>query len=264
MLTFFRKIRKRLLDGGSTSKYIIYAIGEIALVVIGILIALQVNNWNESRKDREKEKQILQSLLDDFKVNIVNLDRSLERIPALIESQRGKLTYTGEKESNFSPQMKRRITLTNYVVSNIVEGTLNSIINTEKLELVRNEELKKKLTAYPAFLKQLRQREELVVDYVVNKQRPLHRKFISLADLLTDDHPDNLKIKELAFQSDFENLLKNKEYFNVTVGIILTNQELLRAVELLKTKSLEIQNLLLAELNQSIDHEYVKDPQRNM
>jgi len=50
MLTFFRRIRKGFLVGGRASKYLLYAIGEIALVVIGILIALQVNNWNEERK----------------------------------------------------------------------------------------------------------------------------------------------------------------------------------------------------------------------
>jgi len=50
MLTFFRRIRKGLLGSGATSKYLVYAVGEIALVVIGILIALQINNWNEGRK----------------------------------------------------------------------------------------------------------------------------------------------------------------------------------------------------------------------
>tara|TARA_Y100000385_G_C13099534_1_gene643585 strand:- start:2936 stop:3121 length:186 start_codon:yes stop_codon:yes gene_type:complete len=53
MLTLLRKIRKSLIDSGSSRKYLLYAIGEIALVVIGILIALQINNWNESRKDRQ-------------------------------------------------------------------------------------------------------------------------------------------------------------------------------------------------------------------
>ena len=47
MLTFLRKIRKSLIESGIARKYLLYAIGEIALVVIGILIALQINNWNE-------------------------------------------------------------------------------------------------------------------------------------------------------------------------------------------------------------------------
>lgn len=56
MIKFFRNIRQNLLNEGKTSKYFKYAIGEIILVVIGILIALQINNWNEGRKDHNTEK----------------------------------------------------------------------------------------------------------------------------------------------------------------------------------------------------------------
>ena len=55
MLTFFRKLRKSLMDSGSAKKYTLYAIGEIALVVVGILIALQINNYNENRKNRGQD-----------------------------------------------------------------------------------------------------------------------------------------------------------------------------------------------------------------
>ena len=60
MIKFFRKIRQNLLSEGKTGKYFKYAIGEIVLVVIGILIALQINNWNESRKMKIEEKKMLQ------------------------------------------------------------------------------------------------------------------------------------------------------------------------------------------------------------
>ncbi|MFT6995454.1 MAG: hypothetical protein ACJA1P_002199 [Maribacter sp.] len=49
MIKFFRHIRKQLLSENKFSKYMLYAIGEIALVMIGILLALQVNNWNEAK-----------------------------------------------------------------------------------------------------------------------------------------------------------------------------------------------------------------------
>lgn len=66
MLRFFREIRRKLVDQGRLKRYLIYAIGEILLVVVGILIALQVNNWNEERKDNKN----LISILENEKISI--------------------------------------------------------------------------------------------------------------------------------------------------------------------------------------------------
>jgi hypothetical protein len=63
MLRFFRQIRQRLLTDNKFSKYLLYAVGEILLVVIGILIAFQVDNWNEERKNEEKVKNILSDIM---------------------------------------------------------------------------------------------------------------------------------------------------------------------------------------------------------
>ncbi|WP_411767609.1 DUF6090 family protein [Winogradskyella sp. A3E31] len=67
MIKFFRKIRQKLLTENKFSKYLFYAIGEIVLVVIGILIALQINNWNENRKQQIKLQQIYHEILADLK-----------------------------------------------------------------------------------------------------------------------------------------------------------------------------------------------------
>ena len=66
MIKFFRKIRQDLLSKGKTGKYFKYAIGEIVLVVIGILIALQINNWNENRKVQEQETRVYLELKSDL------------------------------------------------------------------------------------------------------------------------------------------------------------------------------------------------------
>ena len=66
MIKFFRKIRQKLLNENRFSKYLIYAVGEIALVMIGILLALQVNNWNELRKKEQSEIQLYQKIIADL------------------------------------------------------------------------------------------------------------------------------------------------------------------------------------------------------
>ena len=70
MIKFFRKIRQNLLSEGKTGKYFKYAIGEIALVVIGILIALSINNWNENKKDRKLEKEFLIGLQETLQIDL--------------------------------------------------------------------------------------------------------------------------------------------------------------------------------------------------
>ncbi len=80
MIKFFRKIRQNLLMEIKTGKYLKYAIGEIILVVIGILIALQINNWNEARKLKSVEIKILQDLKNDIQENIVNLNEGINML----------------------------------------------------------------------------------------------------------------------------------------------------------------------------------------
>jgi len=66
MISILRRIRHSLLTENKFSKYAIYAIGEIILVVIGILIALQINNWNENRKLNDKRQELISALIEDF------------------------------------------------------------------------------------------------------------------------------------------------------------------------------------------------------
>jgi hypothetical protein len=78
MIKLFRNIRRNLLNEGKTTKYFKYAIGEIVLVVIGILIALQINNYNEERKDRNKLLNIYSLIYDDLEDDIQDLQRNLD------------------------------------------------------------------------------------------------------------------------------------------------------------------------------------------
>ncbi len=78
MIKFFRKIRQRLVIENRLSKYVLYAIGEIVLVVIGILIALQINNWNEDRITSEFELQMLTSLKEGLTADLADIDFNIK------------------------------------------------------------------------------------------------------------------------------------------------------------------------------------------
>jgi len=85
MIKFFRAIRQNLLKEGKTANYLKYAIGEIVLVMIGILLALQVDNWNQNRLEKLKEKKILVELKRDLASNDTILQREIENQQIIIE-----------------------------------------------------------------------------------------------------------------------------------------------------------------------------------
>jgi len=89
MINFFRKIRKQLADDNKPLKYARYAIGEILLVVVGILIALQINNWNEQKKEEALEQEYYCRLLED-------VDLDLEQINILIIESKVRLKASNQ------------------------------------------------------------------------------------------------------------------------------------------------------------------------
>jgi len=99
MFKFFRKLRFKHMKKDSTSKYLKYAIGEIILVVLGILIALQINNWNESRKAQIKERLVLNNLIEDLKSDSTTFNRNIKTLTT-INSLHKKLYEYGFKNND--------------------------------------------------------------------------------------------------------------------------------------------------------------------
>ncbi|MDT0559293.1 DUF6090 family protein [Ichthyenterobacterium sp. W332] len=97
MIKFFRKIRQKMLTENKFSKYLIYAIGEIILVVLGILIALQINNWNENNKKRKSIEQSLIEIRDNLRTDNLETPKIIDRAENEIKIQE-ELIETLEKK----------------------------------------------------------------------------------------------------------------------------------------------------------------------
>ena len=152
MLSFFRKIRWRLAENSQFLKYSRYAIGEIVLVVIGILIALQINNWNENRKNKIAEADYYCRILDDFELNEKLIDETSELI-----SNKIKLCKELISDLNKIPN-DRSILLNKFVValrqdvfvpSNIA---FEDITSSGQLKLLTDLKLKNRLIQHSTFL----------------------------------------------------------------------------------------------------------------
>ena len=80
MFKFFRNIRQSLLMKDKITKYYKYAFGEIILVVIGILIALSINNWNEARKNRIEQLILINNIIEDLRLDSIHINKSLSEV----------------------------------------------------------------------------------------------------------------------------------------------------------------------------------------
>ena len=98
MIKFFRHIRKDLMEKNKTGKYFKYAIGEIVLVVIGILIALSLNNWNESRKNEIVKQQLIEDLIIELQSSKVIINDAIALGDSLVADGRLYLKHIGFKE----------------------------------------------------------------------------------------------------------------------------------------------------------------------
>ena len=145
MIKFFRKIRKKLLTENKFSKYLLYGIGEIVLVVIGILIALQINNWNESKKLQQTEIE----LLKEIAANLIDSKKDL--IDGKVLNQQtvvdyNLINYYIENDLPLDDKVNKAFNLISVWHSPIFKFTAYESLKVKGLNLLKNKNLKKKLT----------------------------------------------------------------------------------------------------------------------
>jgi len=98
MIKFFRKIRQKMLTENKLSKYLLYAIGEIILVVIGILIALQINNWNQDKQQQKILNNIYATIKADLQQDILNIDEIITISQPIEKDYLAIINQTRKKE----------------------------------------------------------------------------------------------------------------------------------------------------------------------
>lgn len=213
MIKFFRRIRQNLIMKNKTSKYFKYAIGEIVLVVIGILIALQINNWNENRKNAVKETQLLMSFKKDLEENIIELERVIKKSKNT-SSKADSILMLQKKEIEdvTLPKLLNLIMdATGFTIYSTHEGTVQDILGSGNLDIIKNDSIRLAIGSWEANLKTIKEWEKMekksVDDY--DNYLQLH------LDLYKDDSLTILtaKSKEILLNDrEFLNLLSNRKY----------------------------------------------------
>jgi len=153
MIKFFRKIRQKMLTENKFSKYLIYAIGEIILVVIGILIALAINNWNNEKRIHSEETATLQKLIQDLKSDN---ERYLDNIEFYNEFG-DYLTKSKEiiyKKSLSDDEIKEVMSFYGAIIKDINprKTTYEEMLNSGRIYTLSNEKLVDEIIEYYKFL----------------------------------------------------------------------------------------------------------------
>ena len=243
MIKFFRRIRQNLLMENKTGKYFKYAMGEIILVVIGILIALSINNWNENLLAQKKEETVLFKLVEDLKIDSINLTKQFNRAK-LINKLHLDLYLIGQAKL-VPDSLKNGERLRQGIIFNSAASTNDPQLSNK----ISNTIIRDQLVNY---FNQLLFTEELLKSYrnvVENNVRPYLAEWNLLDIDSRFEDPKNPKIEiyedklvEHLDQSTFQQLL-----YETNVKVVLV----INSLDRLKLENTALIDLINKELKQN-------------
>ena len=102
MFRFFRSTRQTLLNENKTLKYMKYAVGEVVLIMVGIFLALQLNNWNKGRKQEQDRQELIENLKADFQANLILLEDTVQLAEGIIEKMQRFLALSAGENNHLS------------------------------------------------------------------------------------------------------------------------------------------------------------------
>ena len=156
MINFLRRTRQNLLDENKINIYLIYAIGEVVLVVFGILIAFQIDNWNENKKIKNIEQQYLLALKEEFEYNKSELSSVMMLNDRNADYALKISDHTGPGDPEITEEEFENLAIHSFwseIHYNPNQGVLDEIISFGKLGIFNNDELKFALSSWSAPMK---------------------------------------------------------------------------------------------------------------
>jgi len=221
-----------MLTENKFSKYLIYAIGEIVLVVIGILIALQINNWNEKLKENTHEQKMLKELKSDFSYNKQELKRNIEKATALISSCDSLIVLFGLNKKIVNPRRVVRLTrsLSAYSTFDPSNRALNDLLSSGNLNIIKNDSIRMQLSRWHGELEDIKEDEKRLINFGDIQLNPIRFEYLNYnpkSKLLTNSI-------ELLENRKFENMvmyisgsanynIENYKYIDIVIDKILND-----------------------------------------
>lgn len=245
MIRFFRQIRQELMNENKIRRYLLYATGEILLVVIGILIALGINKYNENLKEEAKEKQLIISLYNEFNENLTALETDIENLKTQLSRQYKRLDLIDGKSATTGSEINQLIgkSFVNLSSWNPSSYVLKDLSNSGQISNLSNHKLQNLLLDWERHIENLKEFKDddkrsanEFVGYLKEK-----------SSLRNIDFEEMIEVKEdfgrSKFMVDNKRLLKDIVFENMLDDKIITTWSLIEQYEVTLTKI----QLILAE-----------------
>ena len=254
MIPFFRKIRKTLADDNKPIKYFRYAIGEIVLVVIGILIALQINNWNEQRITRDKELVYLNGIKNDLEMNILEIEEFINNRREQVRAANQLLEhFNGEPVDDWNAFSLDAVSIYTWQRFFQIDNTFQELINSGNLSIISNEEIKKRLLNLDVLYKKLNYNED---HFRYDAEVTLYEPSYGMIDIqtLVDNYIYQLSggqagaLVDVEANANYQEMLKDQKQKNGFAFAALEFSSMISRFEVMKEKCEEILALIDEEL----------------
>ena len=158
MIKFFRQLRQRMIKDNRVSKYLLYALGEIMLVVIGIFLALQLNNWNGDRKESKYERMLLEKIQEDLRLDTIDLRFNLRYHESMRRSESALLDLL-MNGSDTTMELDYNEALGSDLILNTHRSAYQNLIQHD-IGIVKDDSLKSKLDRHYDFFYPVMERIE--------------------------------------------------------------------------------------------------------
>ena len=213
MTGIFRKLRKYFLSQGKARQYLAYAFGEILLVTIGILIAIQINGLYEDSADRKKEREYLEAYRTDLLNNLVEIDRVICKREETIQMMDSLLHWSqGEQIETPIDSIERHVVAIGlYTIFQSSDGTIEDILASADVKLIQNDNLRQSIVSWESNLKLTKEWERLGQESATDgmqylmKNTPLYKNGLN-QNFLTEEI-----LNQLMSDTYFLNIVDNQK-----------------------------------------------------
>lgn len=238
-MRIFNRIRKKLLTELKIKNYFFYALGEIVLIVVGVLIAFQLNNWNEQRKAKIATKNVLINLRQDFLYNQKRIKKAIKNFQDIYNVQVLRTEYSGPKATMPPQHIIDSIRKIDFYKLDVVYGGDFSALTQDQKIILNQKELKDELNMFSAKYAEFKNNEENI-EKLIFEARSLHQKYVAI---LNEDSTAQYLTKQ-KFTSNYSGWLSDRDAQNKSVEIKWKAKSAIQDLEELKHQNVKILNLL--------------------